>query len=293
MQAGKRAGWGSGRGIRTDWLVRLTPMGQRASEIWPPLFDEIEGRWRTRFGAAEIGRLRESLEAVADQLTLELPHAFPGSSPATEKYPARVSRGVLTLPALLSQVLLAFTLEFDSVSKAPLALCANTIRVLGGEKPVRVADIARLTGASPETSGIGWQIKPYVRVQSDPNRIRGTLVELTPLGLKAFDQYGQLVREIERRWEARFGKQVVQQLCDALQALFEQGGGAVMSKGLVPPPGVVRAGDRVPALGRKSVAPAALQRARDLVAQTEEFVRDPAGALPHHPLWDMNRGFGP
>jgi hypothetical protein len=32
---------------------------------------------------------------------------------------------------------------------------------------------------------------------------------------------------------------------------------------------------------------------RDLVAQTEEFVRDPAGTLPHYPLWDMNRGFGP
>jgi len=34
-------------------------------------------------------------------------------------------------------------------------------------------------------------------------------------------------------------------------------------------------------------------RMRDLVAQTEEFMRDPAAALPHYPLWDMNRGFGP
>ncbi len=38
---------------------------------------------------------------------------------------------------------------------------------------------------------------------------------------------------------------------------------------------------------------AAKQRARELVAQTEDFVRDPAGTLPHYPLWDMNRGFGP
>jgi hypothetical protein len=27
--------------------------------------------------------------------------------------------------------------------------------------------------------------------------------------------------------------------------------------------------------------------------QTETFVCDPAGTLPHYPLWDMNRGFGP
>jgi hypothetical protein len=32
---------------------------------------------------------------------------------------------------------------------------------------------------------------------------------------------------------------------------------------------------------------------RDLVNQTEAFVRDPLGTLPHYPLWDMNRGFGP
>jgi hypothetical protein len=41
------------------------------------------------------------------------------------------------------------------------------------------------------------------------------------------------------------------------------------------------------------IGPAARQRKRDLVIQTEAFVRDPAGALPHYPLWDMNRGFGP
>ena len=54
-----------------------------------------------------------------------------------------------------------------------------------------------------------------------------------------------------------------------------------------------RAGDQTPALGRRNVGPAARQRMRDLVAQTEAFVRDPAGTLPHHPSWHMNRGFGP
>src|SRR5580658_3206144 len=32
-----RVGWGSGRGIRADWMVRLTSKGHTASKIWPPL----------------------------------------------------------------------------------------------------------------------------------------------------------------------------------------------------------------------------------------------------------------
>ncbi len=46
----RRGGWGSGRGIRADWMVRLTSRGLTASQIWPPLFGEIEQRWETRFG---------------------------------------------------------------------------------------------------------------------------------------------------------------------------------------------------------------------------------------------------
>jgi hypothetical protein len=45
----------------------------------------------------------------------------------------------------------------------------------------------------------------------------------------------------------------------------------------------VRAGDLAPALGRGDVGAEAQQRMRDLVAQTEAFVRNPAGSLPHYP----------
>ena len=38
---------------------------------------------------------------------------------------------------------------------------------------------------------------------------------------------------------------------------------------------------------------AARQRVRQLVIQTEAFVCDPANALPHYPMWDMNRRFSP
>ncbi len=286
----RREDWGSGRGIRADSLVRLTPLGRKAIEIWSPLPADIERRWLKRFG----NHGREPLEAIAAQLTLALPDGFPGIWPALEKYPDRVPRSEpgLSLPVLLARLLLAFTLEFDAESEAPLALCANTLRILG-EEPVREADIPRLTGASPETSGLGWQIKPYVRVERDPGRTRGKWIFLTAKGVQARQGYQKLVGETEKRWGVRFGEETMRQLVLSLKNLFDHQNGAAMVEGLTPPPGVLRAGFLVPALGRRTVGPAARQRMRDLVAQTAEFMRDPAGTLPHHPLWDMNRGFGP
>lgn len=101
--------------------------------------------------------------------------------------------------------------------------------------------------------------------------------------------------EIERRWDERFGTEVVGGLREFLSALF-RGGDAnqpPIALGLTPPPGTVRAGDLAPALGRRDVGAAARQRMRDLVAQTEAFLRDPINALPYYPLWDLNHGFGP
>jgi hypothetical protein len=292
-----REGWGSGRGIRGDSFVRLTPEGLKAVEFWEPLVEEIEQRWRARFGD-EIRRLCESLRAVTDQLDTELPHGLPVAINRTEAhtYPPRTRQDTrpLLLPVLLSQLLLAFATEFDRESEAPLALSANTIRILG-EKSVRAGDIPLLTGGSPETSGVGWQLKPYVVIEADQTAKRGKSVRLTPLGFKAQQTYHRLVGEIENRWAPRFGEDEMRSLRVSLQGLLERRDGdrLLLSVGLAPPPGVARAGFEVPALGRVSGGPAARQRMRDLVAQTEAFVRDPLNTLPHYPVWDMNRGFGP
>jgi len=66
-----------------------------------------------------------------------------------------------------------------------------------------------------------------------------------------------------------------------------------LPEGLIAPAGTARSGAPTPPLRRLSEGPAARQRMRDLVAQTGAFVSDPEGSLPHDPLWDMNRGFGP
>jgi hypothetical protein len=113
----------------------------------------------------------------------------------------------------------------------------------------------------------------------------------------AQQQYTQLTADIEKDWEKRFGAQQVSRLRNALLKLFDMEGNGpyplLISEGLVPPQGVVRSGGSAPALGRMDVGSAALKRMRDLVIQTEAFVADPVHALPHYPMLDMNRGFGP
>jgi hypothetical protein len=292
----QRDGWGSGRGIRSGWKVLLTAKGLKAGEIWPHLFSTIEHRWRERFGDDDIASLRQGLEEVVSRIDMELPHGLPGGWETADAYPARTGTGSgrLPLPVLLSQALLAFTIEFDRVSPTPLLLCASTLRVLG-EQLTPAAEIPRLTGSSPETSGIGWQIKPYIVVEPDPDGGRGTFIRLSPLGLRTQQRYRELVAEIEKSWQARFGAEEVHRLREALLMLFvpRLGDRLLVSEGLVPQEGTVRADEQAPALGRRDVGPAARQRMRDLVAQSKMFQRDPAGTLPFYPLWDMNRGFGP
>jgi len=291
-----RDGWGSGRGIRSQWLVRLTEKAGKAVEIWPSLFSEIERRWGARFGERQLESLRQALGSVLQQVDLDLPQALPVRWNADYSHPKRSTLRTAgdPLPALLSQLLLAFTIEFDHESRVPLALCANTLRVLG-QTPVPLSEIPLLTGASPESSDIGWQAKPFVAVGAGAAR-RGRVARLTPLGIKVQRKYHKLVREIEERWEARFGGESIRSIRDCLESLFaarSAEGRPLLGEGMVPAEGTVRAGEQAPALGRRDVGSAARQRMRDLVAQTEMFVRDPANALPHYPLWDINRGFGP
>jgi hypothetical protein len=289
LQPGKRAGFGSGRGIRADWPVRLTASGETAVKIWPGLIPEIDARWSKRFGG-DAATLRRSLQAIEHRIGLELPQGLPIAILKLPEFGPRKSDAEdgLPLPVLLSRVLLAFALDFEHEFQTPISLCANAIRVLSDE-PVPETEIPKRTGCSDETAGIGWQHKPYIVVERDPARGRGKFVRLSEAGIRAQQEYYHRTRDIEEKWKKRFGA-AAGEVRESLTTLLNRD---ELSEGLKPPPGTARAGARAPALGRVDIGPAALQRQRDLVIQTEAFVRDPAGTLPHYPLWDMNRGFGP
>jgi len=70
---------GTGRGgsagikLGDETLVRLTPAGRRACEVWRPLAAEIETRWASRFGPHAVTDLRESLGAVRDRFDPDVP----------------------------------------------------------------------------------------------------------------------------------------------------------------------------------------------------------------------------
>jgi hypothetical protein len=289
LQPGKRAGFGSGRGIRADWPVRLAGSGEMAIKIWPDLIPEIDTRWSKRFGDGAT-RLRRSLEAIERQIHLELPQGLPDAILKLPEFAPRKSAADdgMPLPVLLSRVLLAFALDFEHDSLTPISMCANAIRVLSDE-PIPEAEIPKRTGCSNETSGIGWQLKPYIIIERDPARGRGKFVRLSEAGMKTQEGYHRLAREIEEKWLKCFNG-AAEELREALTTLLNR---SELTEGLKPPPDTTRAGAQTPALGRHGAGPAARQRKRDLIVQSEGFVRDPAGALPHYPLWDMNRGFGP
>ena len=210
LQPGKRAGFGSGRGIRADWPVRLTGNGETAVRIWPDLIPEIDGRWMERFGDGAIG-LRRSLEAIEQEIDLELPQGLPVAMLKLPEFGPRKSAAEdgLPLPVLLSRVLLASALDFERECKTPISLCANAIRVLSDE-PLPEGEIAKRTGCSEETAGIGWQLKPYIIVEKDPARGRGNFVRLSEAGLKAQQEYDRRTSEIEERWKKRFGSATIE-----------------------------------------------------------------------------------
>jgi hypothetical protein len=98
---------------------------------------------------------------VVDQFDVALPRylpvVYPTKNGKTEipvrrpPAPQREGAADLDLSALLAQVLLAFTIDFEQASRISLAISANTLRVLT-PSGVRVADLPRLTGVSKEAN---------------------------------------------------------------------------------------------------------------------------------------------
>jgi DNA-binding MarR family transcriptional regulator len=220
-----------GKRTKNDIVVRCTPGGREAQRVWETLFDEIEKRWRDRFGDEAIEDLRESLWDVARQFDAELPDCLPilkyglfsegpvskkatGSGGDGEAGPAR-----LKLPVLFSRVLLAFALEFERESDVSLAIGANVLRVLD-EKGVRVRDLPRISGVSKESIAVAMGILPKMRlavVGTDSSGGKAKVIRLMPAGKAAREAYHKLVVEIEARWQSRYGKDAIRALRKSLE----------------------------------------------------------------------------
>ena len=173
----------------------------------------------------------------------------PGAAPARQtREPGRGDRGEtvlvadLRLPALLSQALVAFTIEFDNESghrlphrttrgpaahsgRGPwlvsLAMWADFMQFLpAGGVPLReVADLVPLTNLA------GLERWGYVTVGPDPADRRAApprrdhVVRPTWWGRQAQQIWAPLTGVIEGRWRERFGAAAVDRLTTALRAV--------------------------------------------------------------------------
>jgi DNA-binding MarR family transcriptional regulator len=235
---------------RRDWIIRPTIKGRVAREVWRPLFDAIEERWRARFGEAAIARLREALRALLRELDLSLPECLPilgyglfSREPVLDKG-RRAEKGAgwdsdAALPTLLSRALLALAIEFEAESAVSLAISANVLRVLD-ERGVRMRDLPRLSGVPKEAISMTMGIlgkRGLAVVEADPMKTRAKIVRLTASGLMAQKAYLDRVAAIEEGWRERFGNKI-SELREALEVLVGKPGAEVspLFRGLEPHP---------------------------------------------------------
>jgi DNA-binding MarR family transcriptional regulator len=219
----------------------------------------VEERWRSRFGPDDLARLRDALGTLYAALPFDppayLPVVYPTQNGRAEPLAPTVAADGRTPPAdlaaLLSGVLLAFTVDFEAESRISLPISANTLRVLDAAG-VRVRDLPRVTGVSKEanTMCVGWLERHGCVVSvPEPGALRGKLVRLTEKGSRAQAKYRRALRDTEQRWQTHYGTNVLHALREALTALVGDGGNLASSpltRGLEPAPGNWRARVQTP-----------------------------------------------
>jgi len=287
-------------------LVRPTRAGSWAQAVWNRLDGVIDRRWQQRFGPDAVSGLRKSLQAVIGQATTKRTSTGPGGTAAltalplylplvtydngmktkyqigSDRLPAVSARrhvpdvSSLDLSALLSQVLLLFTIDYERESALSLPIAANTMRVLDNAGS-RLRDLPLLAAVSrvAVSVSVGYLRRHgYVEVGPDPRAGRDKVASLTALGREAREAHLRRRDLIEERWRDQFGAAEVSRLHDRLRHLFDQrdGGRPAMALGLRPDPEGWRA--RGPYLARSSA-----------------MVADPAASLPHHPMVLHRGGF--
>jgi len=148
--------------------------------------------------------------------------------------------GRLPLSALLSQALVAFTIEFDNAAErqirhrttrhggrrdgvwlVSMAMWLNCMRYVGAD-PIKVRDIASLARCGTNLDGMRrWG---YLTLEPDPAETRqkppdrDLLARATARGMRAREAWEPLTEAIEQRWRDRFGAAQIEKLTAALQA---------------------------------------------------------------------------
>jgi DNA-binding MarR family transcriptional regulator len=240
---------------RADWLVASTRAGRKAREVWEPLPGVIEERWRERFGATEIERLRAALVATVDQFDMDLPDYPPilgyGLFTTVGRHGAREPAVVSQLPlvTLLGRAQVAFGARYDGKSRLALAIGANVLRILD-EHGTRMRELPQRSGVSKESISMAMSfLLKHELVVQEPEKpgSRTKIARLTPAGVQAKDDHSQRLGTIEDGWRARFGADTTRELRAALaQLVGDPAARSPLFGGLEPYPDGWRASVRRP-----------------------------------------------
>lgn len=214
-------------------IVLLTDEGAAARTRAERLVATLHDDWRQRFGDDAIDRLRDTLASVVNRLAIELPHHVTGygegdpSVTGGDYYPEQAGppripahgqewpvvlretdsdAGALPLPALLSQVLAAFAIDYDRERLGGLNRASNFLRFVGDEG--MALERAQTLGG---VSGNGKTLhERHLDVVVEPGRPRDMTrrVYPTPKTRRARDAYPHLVTEVEDGWGGEYGDAV-------------------------------------------------------------------------------------
>lgn len=260
-----------------DLVIRPGLAGQKAQEIWQKLAVEIEKRWRERFGNQVTDALVHSLRALTEALGGSLPRYLPVLTAkdfrtVAGEWGPRQPSSDSRLPTLLTQALLAFILDFERDAELSLPLAANVMRSLEADG-ASVSDLPLLTGVSKEAVSMSLTFlekNGYVSVDPHPRGGRGKWVRPTRKGRDAQSAYRDRILQVERDWISRFGGQSIRDIREALKSVVAH---VRFADALAPHPEGWRAN-------------------KPYLSRTEAFLRNPYGALPHHPMV-LHRGGWP
>jgi hypothetical protein len=212
--------------------LELTDAGRATANTWAGRLAQLDWQWR---GSG----LREALERLVSQFRFELPH-FPASYGAADPsaiggpyvqggkrkddLPAHgndwkpVMRGdgdvVSSLPitALLSQALMAFTIDYEDKFPWPLANTATVLRHIT-TAPRPLADL-------PEGHGIVGNgkslLERHLIVSVTSNEKGKKLVALTDRGELVLKHHPQRLEAVEKEWNDRYGDTLIAELRELL-----------------------------------------------------------------------------
>lgn len=222
-----------GNAVRHDWIrvqsgkfgspaatLGLTDLGRKVRKEWPGLAQGADSAWRSRVGADLADALQVQLQGLVGRQELELPHFPVGyglADPSITGHGGQDWREVrrgggdtvsgLAMPALLSQTLVAYTMEYEAAAGS-LALDANVLSLLTSDgRPA--ADLP-----AQEAEGFSG-LERHGCLESFRDG-RTVMLRLTERGRSSHDGYRPLLARIDRRWEQEYGIAALRTLLETI-----------------------------------------------------------------------------